>query len=74
MFDRIGKDEIEQYWFTNNLIWSMNKITYEASKIAKLESTLKDKALTWYMKYRSTLTAVKTIQLETIKEERLKES
>ena len=46
----------------------MKKITYEASNIAKVESTLKDKALTWYMKYRSTLTAVKIVQLETIKE------
>ena len=52
----------------------MKKITYEASKIAKLESTLKGKALTWYMKYRSTLNVVKTIQLETINEELLKES
>jgi hypothetical protein len=49
-----GKDDAEKHWFTCEAIWSMKRITDEATKIMQLETTFRDKALTWYMKYKAT--------------------
>jgi hypothetical protein len=50
----MGKDDAEQHWFTCEAICSLKRITDEASKIAQLETTFRNKYLTWYMKYRAT--------------------
>jgi hypothetical protein len=52
VFHGIGKDDIEQHWFTCEVIWSMKSIVDEASNITQLETMFKDKALVWYMKYK----------------------
>jgi hypothetical protein len=54
MFHGMGRDDAEKHWFTCEVIWSVKRITDEASKIAQLETTFRDRALTWYMKYKAT--------------------
>jgi hypothetical protein len=53
-FHGMGRDDAEQHWFTCEAIWSVKRVTDEASKIVQLETTFRDKALTWYMKYKAT--------------------
>jgi hypothetical protein len=46
VFQRMGKDDTKKHWLKCEEIWSMNRITNEASKITQLETTLRDRALT----------------------------
>jgi hypothetical protein len=55
MFHGMSKDDVEKNWFTCEDIWFMKRITDEASNIAQLETTLRDIALMWYMKYKETM-------------------
>jgi hypothetical protein len=73
MFHGMGKDDVEQHWFTCEAIWSVKRITDEATKIAQLETTFRDKALTWYMKYKATAPAGQERSLTEIKRDLLKE-
>jgi hypothetical protein len=68
MFHGRGKDDVEQHWFMCEAIWSVKRITYEATKIAQLETMFRDKALMWYMKYKATVPARHTRSLIEIKE------
>lgn len=60
MFHGTGKDDAEQHWFTCQVIWFFNKITDEAQKIAQLETTLRDRALQWNMKYKRKCTNMRS--------------
>jgi hypothetical protein len=73
MFHGMGKDDAEQHWFTCEAIWSVKRITDEASKIAQLETTFRDRALTWYMKYKVTAPVGQTRSLTKIKRDLLRE-
>jgi hypothetical protein len=55
VFHGMGKDDVEKHWFTCEAIWSVKRITDEASKIVQLETTFRDRALMWYMKYKVTV-------------------
>jgi hypothetical protein len=46
MFHGTDKNDVEQYWFTCEAIWSVKRIIDEASKIAQPETTFRDRALT----------------------------
>jgi hypothetical protein len=50
----------------------MKRITEEATKIAQLETTFRDRALTWYMKYKATATMRHIRYLTNIKRDLLK--
>jgi hypothetical protein len=39
MFHGMGRDDAEQHWFMCEVIWSVKRITDEATKIAQLETT-----------------------------------
>jgi hypothetical protein len=54
VFHGMGRDDVEQHWFTCEAIWSLKRVTDDATKIMQIETTFKDRALTWYMKYRAT--------------------
>jgi hypothetical protein len=57
VFHGTDKDDVEQHWFTCEAIWSVKRITDEASKIAQPETTFRDRTLTWYMKCKATAIA-----------------
>jgi hypothetical protein len=54
VFHGTCRDDAEKHWFTCEAIWSVKRITDEASKIVQLETTFRDRAMTWYMKYKAT--------------------
>jgi hypothetical protein len=49
----MSKDDAKQHWFTCGAIWYVKRITNEAMEISQLETTFRDKALVWYMKYKA---------------------
>ena len=51
-FDGTRRDDVEKDRFTCQAIWSEKRITDETSKIVHLETTFRDRALTWYTKYK----------------------
>jgi hypothetical protein len=67
MFHITGKNDAEQHWFTCKSIWSIKRIAYEATKIMHLETTFRDRDLTWYMKYKYTTPAAQERSLTKIK-------
>jgi hypothetical protein len=73
MFHGMGKDDAEKHWFTCEAIWSVKRITDEATKIMQLETTFRDRALTWYMKYKATASVGQERSLAEIKQDLLRE-
>jgi hypothetical protein len=53
-FHGIGRDDAKNIGLCMQAIFSMKRVTSEASKITQLETTFKDKAMMWYMKYKAT--------------------
>jgi hypothetical protein len=49
-FHGMGRDNEKQHWFTCEAIWSVKRVRDEASKIAHLETTFRERAMMWYMK------------------------
>jgi hypothetical protein len=54
VFHGMGKDDAEQHWFMCEAIWFVKRIIDEARKFVQLETMFRDRALTWYMKYKAT--------------------
>ena len=54
IFHGNGMEDMEQHWFVCEAIWSIKKTTNDRMKIALLETTFRDGALLWYMKFKST--------------------
>ena len=48
-----GSEDLEQHQFLCKAIWSIKKVTDEAVKRAQFSTTLRDRALSWYMKFVS---------------------
>jgi hypothetical protein len=51
MFHGTNKYDAKQHWFTSEAIWFVKRVVNDATKIMQLETTLKDRAMMWYMKY-----------------------
>lgn len=64
---------MEQHWFTCEAMWAVKQTPNEQAKIAQLETTFIERALTWYMKFKATTPAGKTRTLAKIKQALLKE-
>jgi hypothetical protein len=45
-----GSEDPDQNWFLCEAIWSIKNVTDEAIKQAQFSTTLRDRALSWYMK------------------------
>jgi hypothetical protein len=71
VFHITGKDDAEKHWFTCEEIWSIKRVTDGAAKIVQLETTFKDRALTWYMKYKATAPVGHARYLNEIKQDPL---
>jgi hypothetical protein len=46
-----GSEDPDQHWFLCEVVWSIKNITDEAVKRAQFSTTLRDRALSWYMKF-----------------------
>ena len=46
-----GSEDPDQHWFLCEDVWSIKNVTDEAVKRAHFSTTLRDHALSWYMKF-----------------------
>jgi hypothetical protein len=46
-----GSEDPNQHWFLCEAIWSIKNVTDEIVKRAQFSTTLRDRALNWYMKF-----------------------
>jgi hypothetical protein len=70
---RTSKDDAEQHCFTCESIWYMKRIIDETTNIMQLETTFRDRALMWYMKYKAIAPVGHTRSLIESKRDLLKE-
>jgi hypothetical protein len=73
MFHGMGRDDAEQHWFTCEAIWSVKRITDEASKIVQLETTFRDKSSDMVYEVQGTALAGQARSLTKIKRDLLRE-
>jgi hypothetical protein len=45
-----GSEDPDQDWFLCEVVWSIKNVTNEVVKRAQFSTTLRDRALSWYMK------------------------
>jgi hypothetical protein len=50
IFKRDGSEDPDQHWFMCEVVWNIKGITDEAIKRTQFNTTLRDSALSWYMK------------------------
>jgi hypothetical protein len=51
IFKGDGSENSDQHWFLCEAVWSIKKVIDEAVKRAQFSTTLRDCALSWYMKF-----------------------
>jgi hypothetical protein len=72
MFHGMGKDDAEKHWFMCEAIWSVKRITDEASKICTTGDHFQRQSLMWYMKYKETVPVGQMRSLTEIKRDMLR--
>jgi hypothetical protein len=45
-----GSQDTNQHWFLCEVVWNIKNLTNEAVKRTQFSTTLRDHALSWYMK------------------------
>ena len=50
IFKGDGPEDPDQHWFLCEVVWSIKNVTDEAIKRNQFSTTLRDRALSWYMK------------------------
>jgi hypothetical protein len=50
-FRGYGSQDPDQHWFLCEVVWSIKNITDKAVKCDHFRTTLRDRALSWYMKF-----------------------
>jgi hypothetical protein len=48
-----GSKDPNQHWFLCEVVWRIKQVTDEAVKRTQFSTTLRDRALSWYMKFAS---------------------
>src|SRR5882762_7404983 len=70
-FKGTGVEDPEKHWFLCEAVWTIKGIQDDNIKLVQLVTTLRDRALTWYMKYTTaparTLAQVKTAMIKEFK-------
>ena len=70
-FKGTGAEDPEQHQFLCEAVWTIKGIQDDNIKLVQLVTTLRDRALTWYMKYTSvqpiTLVQVRTAMIKEFK-------
>jgi hypothetical protein len=50
IFRGYGSEDPDQHWFLCEAVWNIKNVTDEAVKRTQFSTTLRDRALSWYMK------------------------
>ena len=66
-----GAEDPDQHFFLCEAVWSIKQVQDDDTKRAQLATTFRDRALTWFMKFSTSMQQPKTIQ--EIKDELKKE-
>ena len=70
-FRGTGAEDPEEHWFLCEVVWTIKQIQHDNTKLVQLATTLKERDLTWYMKYTSvhirTLAEVRTAMIKEFK-------
>jgi hypothetical protein len=45
-----GSKDPDQHWFLCEVVWNIKNVTNEVVKITQFNTTLRDRAMIWYMK------------------------
>jgi hypothetical protein len=53
IFRGYGSEDPDQHWFLCEVVWSIKQVTDEVVKRTQFSTTLRDRALNWYMKFSS---------------------
>ena len=53
-FKGTGEEDLEYHWFLCEVVWTIKGINDDNIKLVQLVTTLRERALTWYMKYTAT--------------------
>ena len=67
------KDDVEQHWFACEVIQEVKQTLDDHDKITRLETIFRERALTWYMKFKDTTPVGKVRTLDKIRHDLLKE-
>ena len=70
IFKGTGAEDPEQHWFLCEAMWTIKTINDDNLKLVQLVTTLRDRALTWYIKYTTlpkTLAQVKNAMIKEFK-------
>jgi hypothetical protein len=67
VFHGAGSEDPEQHLFVCEAIWTVKNVQDDDANIAQLETTFREHALLWYMKYRSTAPVGQTRTLADIR-------
>ena len=54
VFKGTGSEDLEQFWFLCEAVWTAKNITDQDTKRAQLVTSFRDRVLTWFMKFSST--------------------
>ena len=54
-FKGTGAEDPKQHWFLCEAMWTIKGIQDDDIKLVQLVTTLRERALTWYMKYTSVI-------------------
>jgi hypothetical protein len=61
IFRGYGYEDLDQHWFLCELIWNIKNLIDEAIKRTQFSTTLRDHALSWYMKLVQGLAKLKPL-------------
>ena len=67
-FKGTGEKDPEQHWFLCEAMWTIKGIYDDNIKLVQLVTTLREWALTWYMKYTSTPRTLVQVRIAMTKE------
>jgi hypothetical protein len=56
-----GSEDLDQHWFLCEVVWNIKCIIDEAIKRTQFSTTLRDRALSWYMKFVQVLAPSKPL-------------
>jgi hypothetical protein len=51
IFREDGSEDLDQHWFLCEAVWSIKDVNDEVVKSTQFSNTLRDRALSWYMKF-----------------------
>ena len=51
LFHGNGTDDLEQYWFLCEAMWTVRQVTYDDVKKGQLATTLSGRALDWFINF-----------------------